>query len=259
MSVKTRLFLILFTAGFVGVLSFLLIDLAGLVAMVPVPPGTEVLKITLGLRFLALVQPTILLLVATIIGVALATKVELFAPFAEAAARRTSLSSAIRPQIVPGIIGGVAGGGAIALLSAFWKPFPPEGAALVAKFGNFVPLPTRLLYGGITEELLLRWGFMTLILWVSWRLFQKGQGKPKPAYFVAAILISSVVFGLGHLPVAKFLFPQLTAALVAYVLVANSLFGLIAGCLYWRKGLESAMIAHMVAHLVMFTATYLAA
>lgn len=136
---------------------------------------------------------------------------------------------------------------------------PAEVITLISTFGRFVPLPTRLLYGGITEELLLRWGLMTLLVWAAWRLFQKGQNKPKSAYFVSAILISSIVFGIGHLPIAFLLFPRPTAALVTFVIVANSLFGLIAGYLYWKKGLEAAIIAHMLAHVVMFAASYFGA
>lgn len=56
---------------------------------------------------------------------------------------------------------------------------------------------------------------------------------------------------LGHLPVARVLSPTLTAPLVAYVIIANALFGVVAGYLYWRRGLESAVIAHMLAHVVM--------
>jgi len=140
------------------------------------------------------------------------------------------------------------------------KPFLlPEVVAIIAELGRLLPLPTRLLYGGITEELLLRWGLMTLLVWVAWRLLQKGQNSPKPMYFMGPILISSVVFGVGHLPIAFMLLPEATLALTVYVIVANSIFGLIAGYLYWRKGLESAMIAHMLAHVVMLVASYFGA
>jgi hypothetical protein len=257
MKVQTKLFLILFSAGLAGVFSLLLVDLAALVAVLPIPAGTEIPPITLGLKILSLIQPSIILFVAVLVGVALASKVGLTSPVAAAAARGTNLATAVKSQIVPGIVGGVAGGAAIVLVSAIWKPFlPPEVVALISEFGKLVPLPTRLLYGGITEELLIRWGLMTLLVWAAWRLFQKGQGKPKTAHVVAAILISSIVFGLGHLPIAFMLFPQPATALVTFVVVANSLFGLIAGFLYWKRGLESAMIAHLLAHVVMFTASY---
>ncbi len=260
MNVQKKLFLLLLMAGLTGVVSVLLIDIAALIAIVPIPLEREIPQVTLGLKLLSLIQPSIILFVAVLIGVTLASRVGLKSPVAEAAARGANLVSALKPQIVSGIIGGLAGGVAIVLVSAFWKPFlPAEVVTLISEFGKLTPLPTRLLYGGITEEILLRWGFMTLLVWAAWRLFQKGQGKPNTAFFVGAILISSLVFGIGHLPIAFMLFSQPATALVVFVVVANSLFGLIAGYLYWKKGLESAMIAHMLTHVVMFTASYFGA
>ncbi len=257
MRFNTRLFLILWLAGLTGVLSVLLIDLDALVAFMPVPAGTEIPTITPALKLLSLIQPAIILSVAVLVGVFLASKVGLTSPVAEAAASSGDSISAFKPEIIPGIVGGLAGGVAIVLIAAVSKPFlSPEVVQRIGEFGKFLPLPTRLLYGGITEELLLRWGVMTLLVWAAWRLFQKGQGSPKPAFFVAAILISSLVFGIGHLPVAFMLFSETTLALTLFVIVGNSAFGFIAGYLYWKKGLESAMLAHVLTHIVLFTTSY---
>ena|SRR5688572_23883536 len=95
---------------------------------------------------------------------------------------------------------------------------------------------------------------MTLLVWLPWRLLQKGEGVPKGAIVIAAIFISAIVFGIGHLPIASMLSGGLTFPLVAYVITANSLFGIAAGFLYWKRGLESAMIAHMTAHVVLIAA-----
>jgi hypothetical protein len=40
------------------------------------------------------------------------------------------------------------------------------------------------------------------------------------------------------------------------VIVANSAFGIVTGYLYWKYGLESAIVAHMLGHVVLVTATY---
>jgi len=256
MNLKTKLFLILWLAGLVGILSFLLVDLSALLANFPGQAVEELPPIP-ALKFLTLIQPSVILTVAVLIGVVLGSKVGLSSPAAEALASGGEVISALKPQILPGIIGGLAGGAGIVLTGLATKPFlSPEVIQRLTDFGKLLPLPTRFLYGGITEELLLRWGLMTLLVWIAWRLFQRGGNKPKPGYFVAAILISSIVFGIGHLPVAFMLVPRPTLALVCYVIVANSIFGLIAGHLYWKKGLESAMIAHMLAHVVMVTASY---
>lgn len=260
MSFKTRLFIILMTAGLAGVLSFLLVDLSALVVLLHVPAGTEIPRITPAIKLLSLIQPAILLALAVLAGVALAPKVGLSSPAAEAAALGGPVWPALKPQIVPGIIGGLVGGGAIVAATLLWKPFlSAETAARIAAFGRLVPLPTRLLYGGITEELLLRWGLMTLLVWAARRLLQRRGGEPKLAYFVGAILISSLVFGVSHLPVAYLILPEATAALTLFVIVANSIFGLIAGYLYWKRGLESAMLAHMLAHVLLLTASHFGA
>lgn len=256
MRFETRLFLILWSAGLAGVLSFLLVDLSALVTLLPVPAGAELPQITPAIKLLSLIQPAILLSLAVLAGVALAHRVGLSSAAAEAAASGGPVWPAFKPQIVPGIIGGLSGGGAIVAATLLAKPFlSAETVARIAAFGRLVPPPTRLLYGGITEELLVRWGLMTLLVWAAWRLLQRREGGPKPAYVVGAIVISSLAFGLGHLPVAYMILPEATVALTLYVIVANSVFGLIAGYLYWKRGLESAMIAHMLAHVVMLTAS----
>jgi membrane protease YdiL (CAAX protease family) len=257
MNFKTRLFVILWVAGAVGVLSFLLVDLTALLAQLPVPAETKIPSVTPGIKLLSLIQPTILLSFAVLIGVALASKVGLSSPMAEAAAGNGQLASALKPQIIPGLIGGFAGGVGIILNWFLWKPFlPSEFVARSLELNKLLPLPTRLLYGGFTEELLLRWGLMTLLVWAAWRLFQKGQGEPQRVYFIGAIVVSSVIFGLGHLPFVFALVPDASIALILYVIAGNSIFGLIVGYLYWKKGLESAMIAHMLAHVVMLTAIF---
>lgn len=260
MRFKKRLFLILWLAGMPGVLSILLLDLNALLAVLPASVRADAPKITWPIMLLGLIQPTVIVSLAVLIGVALARKVGLSAPVAEAIAAGEKVWPVFKPQVVPGIVGGVAGGLGIIFAAMLWKPFfSPEVSGRISEFGKIVPVAMRLLYGGITEEVLIRWGLMTLLVWAGWRLFQKGQDKPKPAFFVGAIVISAVMFGIGHLPVALLLFPEPGFALASYVIAANSIFGVVAGFLYWKKGLESSILAHMMAHVVMLIATYLGA
>lgn len=56
--------------------------------------------------------------------------------------------------------------------------FVPETVTRIAAFGKLVPLPTRLLYGGITEELLPRWGLLTLLVCAAWRLLKARRNVP---------------------------------------------------------------------------------
>jgi len=259
-SARTRLFGILWLAGMAGVLSFLLIDLSVILANLPAAAGSEMPLPPLLIKLLSIVQTTILLTIAIFIGIQLARHVGLSAPAAEALATGNSFISALKPQILPGLIAGFLAGVAILLSWLFFRPILPSLFVTRAeRLNSSMPLLTRLLYGGVTEELLLRWGLMTLLVWAAWRMFQKRRGSPPTVYFVGAIIVSSILFGIGHLPLVAALEVDYTIPIVAFVVLANALFGLTAGYLYWQKGLEAAIIAHMSTHVVIVTAIQLAA
>src|SRR5437762_559700 len=192
MKFKTRLFLILWIAGMAGVLSILLIDLSALLANLPVAAGASMPFPPLMAKLLSVLQTTVLLTIAVLVGVALAPKVGLSSPGAEAVAAGGNPFAVLKPQIVPALIGGFVAGVAIVLAWLLWKPFLPAIFVIRAeRLNRSLPFPTRLLYGGITEEVLLRWGVMTFLVWLSWRLFQKGPGQPRAIWFASAIIISS--------------------------------------------------------------------
>ena len=260
MSARTRLSLVLWVAGFGGAVSFLFIDFETLIALLPDPIRTGAPHFTPLLKLLSLVQPAVFIALAVLAVHFLAPKVGLTAPAAEAWAQGRPVLPALRPQWLPGLLGGLAGGAAIVLLAAVLTPLLPPGAAeRISAFGRIMPLPTRLLYGGVTEEVLLRWGLMSLLVWACWRAFLPRHGRAPASCYHAAIFLSALIFGAGHLPVAFLLVPQPNAALVAFVILANGVFGLVAGYLYWRRGLESAVIAHMIAHVVLYSASRLGA
>lgn len=259
MPVRTKLSLILFLAGFSGIASLVFIDVAALAQSLPVTAGAPLPMPPWVIKIVSLIQPSIVVAAAVAIGMSLAPRVKLAAPVAEAWARGENVMAALRRQIVPGIIGGLLG--AVALVASWATArfvLPPDFVHQAEQLNRLLPLPTRLLYGGVTEEILLRWGLLTLVVWLAWKWFQKGTGQVKRSYFLGAIVLSSVVFGLGHLPLAVALGSRITLPIFLYVVTANSLFGLIAGYLYWRVGLESAILAHMLVHIGIVSATYLA-
>lgn len=254
-----RLFSLLWLLGIAGVLSFLLVDLEALIAMVPVPEDQKAeMPPWFVIKLASVLQPAILVTVAVAIGVWLAPKVGLRAPASEAFAERRAIMSELRPQILPGIVAGILAGIAIVACWLLFRPhLQPEFVVRSEAFNKLMPAAVRFLYGGLTEEVLLRWGMMTFLVWLGWRLVSRGSERPAAAVFVAAIMISALLFGIGHLPIASLLSGGLTAPLTLFVIIANSIFGIAAGFLYWKRGLESAMIAHIFAHVVLLAAVKL--
>lgn len=162
------------------------------------------------------------------------------------------VAATLRRQIRPAAAGAILGGGILIVARAFT---PPELAEADKQFQP--PFLVRILYGSITEEILLRWGLMTSLLWGGWRLFQSKARSPHPALAWTAILLSALLFGAGHLPTAIRLVGELTVEMLAYVLAGNTVFGIVAGYLYWRWGLETAILAHAGAHVVVFVGAIL--
>jgi membrane protease YdiL (CAAX protease family) len=63
-------------------------------------------------------------------------------------------------------------------------------------------------------------------------------------------VLVAIVFGAAHLPLAAQL-TSLTPILVTTVITLNGVVALGFGYLYWRRGLESAMIAHFFTDIVL--------
>ncbi|MCC6196354.1 MAG: CPBP family intramembrane metalloprotease [Burkholderiales bacterium] len=166
------------------------------------------------------------------------------APFLAALTRRASIAGAVREAWLPGLLGGVAGA-AILYAASKWVPAALANAATKVD----MPLYARVLYGGITEELLLRWGVMSVVLWLAWKIFGDRRRRPGAGLAALAIVVSALAFAAGHLPAAADVAGRLDPATVAYVFAGNGAFGLVAGFLFWRRGLEAAMLAHALAHV----------
>lgn len=236
---RLRFGLALWVAGLPGVVAITAMVLPQLLGQVTLPAPLWVISLA------SFAQSALLLALAVWAGVALAPAVGLRAPAAEAAVTGRAIAPALRPQLLPGLIAGVLGG---VLLFAVARYAPAPLAKLQERF--VVPLVARVLYGGVTEELLLRWGLMTALVWLAWRFLQGRRGPVRPGLVWLAVAISALVFGAGHLPAASALLGVMDAGVATFVIGANTAFGLLFGYLFWRHGLESAMIAHALAHVV---------
>jgi membrane protease YdiL (CAAX protease family) len=200
---------------------------------------------------LSLVQPLLLVAGAVAIGAALAPRLGLRSHIVEKVVSGQPLLPAIRPELAIAAALGVVGFGLVLALDLLFRPLLGAAAATLSSQQQHTSVwgvLGALLYGGMTEELLLRWGLMTSLIWIGWRLLQRGAGLPRPATVWSAILLAAVLFGLGHLPATALLVP-LTLPVVVRAVVLNGVVGVIFGWLYWRRSLEAGMIAHATFHV----------
>ena len=69
--------------------------------------------------------------------------------------------------------------------------------------------------------------------------------------FWVANIIVAILFGLGHLPSAAMVM-HITPTVVVLALALNGIAAIAFGYLYWKRGLEAAMIAHFCADFVIY-------
>lgn len=105
-------------------------------------------------------------------------------------------------------------------------------------------------YGGINEEILLRLFLMTIIAWIIFKIKKTKEGNPTSTGMWLAIVLAAVLFGAGHLPIVMAM-TTLTPMVIARTIIINAIGGIIFGWLYWKKGLESSMISHFSADIVL--------
>lgn len=237
--------LALWAAGMAGSVAITAMVLPQLLGQVQQPLPAPLWVISLA----SLAQSALLLALAAWAGVRLTPSVDFRAPAFEAVVTGRPIAPALRTQLLPGVIAGVLGG---ISLSAAFRYAPAAVTQLQDRFA--IPIVARVLYGGITEELLLRWGLMTALTWLAWRFLQQRRGPVRAGFVWLAISVSALMFAAGHVPAASVLLGALDVPIVAFVMGVNTAFGLLFGYLFWRHGLESAMIAHALAHAVSFLA-----
>lgn len=234
----------IFALGLVGVIGF---AITALLVPETLPEVPEVSRTVLLVA--SLVQPIILVFIAAAFGTRLAPRLG-FRSHITARITGVSINRSLVAEAQTAVPAGLGTGVLIVGLdvlfsSAVGSALAPSETATVTTVLASVPL--RFLYGGLTEEVLLRWGFMTILVWGGWRLTGRPT-QPTRATVWGAILVAAVVFGAGHLPALAAEMP-LTSAVIARTVLLNSVGGVVFGWLYWRLSLEAAMVGHAAAHI----------
>ena len=247
-------FFVLFIFGLVGVLSLLFNIIPQIDQISVLQPELAAMPVQLIIT-LQLLQAVVLVIIATTVGCLLAPRVGLVSFIYEKAAYEKPVLSRLKPQLLLAVsLGLIFSVVAIVLDRAFSNYMGEEFLALELEGANiFAQLGLGILYGGITEELLLRWGFMTLVVWLGSLLIRRGETYPHRSLVWAAIILSAIVFGIGHLPAMASLV-SLNEIIIIRTVLLNATGGVVFGWIFWRHSLEAAMIAHAFTHVGFFIA-----
>lgn len=236
-------------------ISLFLLCIPGIISAVLMIPEianlqTNELPMSLGMIQLASgIQTSILFLIFIFIGSFCARQVWLSAPLIENIITNQPWQRIAIRQLKPAIIAGTLGAVLIVIFSSLMTSFLPDEFIEGSK--KFQPSwYARIFYGGICEEILVRWGLLSLLVWTGHKLFSSANSAPSISIYFAAILLSSMIFAFSHLPMVHAITPVVDAPLLIYIIIGNSIAGLIAGYLFCKYGLESAIFSHVTFHLV---------
>lgn len=253
--INWKVFLILWVAAIIAVILLLPY------AMQVQSSAIDLTKLPLPLPALLaiqVVQNAIIFAVVIFAGLFFAGRVGLATPILDSVTRGERVADKVRAILPLSIILGVVTTLIVLGLEFFYfqpammKELGNSAAALNLRTAQPAAWKGFLasFYGGIAEELQLRLFVMSLLVWLGKFISKTAEDKPTRAVFWIANILAAVLFGLGHLPTTALLVP-LTPLIVTRAVVLNGLIGVVCGWLFWKRGLESAMVAHFSADLIL--------
>jgi hypothetical protein len=193
-------------------------------------------------------QLTALLIVSILIGIGCAYRVGLRSHLIDHWVFHIAKSPSFAGEMKWSLGIGAAMAIVLFLLDRLIQPALPEALRAVNNTEpNWLGSLTAMLYGGITEEILLRWGLMSLLVWLAWKVLKQGVTLPSQGIYQGAIVLAALVFGRLHLPATAAIVP-LTPVVIIRALLLNGIGGIGFGWLFWQYSLEAAMLAHISVH-----------
>ena len=242
--INWKLYFILLTASalsVVAIMPYILTIQGEILKTAPLPLPLVIL--------FSIIQSILLIAILLFIGLKLAKKLGFKIPILEGYTTKQKIDLDIKATIKISVLLGCLTGIAIILLDFL---FIKLGLNVMEQ--TSIPVWQGFLasfYGGISEEIVMRLFFMTFVLWLISKLTKtKGEIIKNNLLVWLAIIIAAIVFGLGHLPITASL-TTITPLVIVRALLLNGLGAIVFSWLYWQKGLESAIIAHFCADIML--------
>ncbi len=202
---------------------------------------------TVEIVFIA-AQAAILLAIVIALGMFFSRRVGLGLPYLAPLLERMPVPTKFWKTMSASALIGLAVGAVIVLLELFAFRTPLSEAI------STTPVWLRFfaaVYGGLNEELLTRFFFLSLMAWFFGTMSRGADRQAVAVRMVTAIVITALVFSIGQLPLTS-IGGDLPFSVVLRALLLNGIANVVFGWLYWKKGLESAMTAHFVTDIILF-------
>ena len=242
-------------------LFFLLLILSIVTVLLVVPYSLALTgkqnELTPVLLLLSLVQNLVLFAAAIFFGLILSSKVGMGAPILEGILAKKNQSEKLKSILMPSVALGVLGGILIILLSLLFQSLSAEMLEAEKSVSTWKALLASF-YGGVGEEIMFRLFVVSLFVWITFKIKKTKEGLPTNFGIWLSIILTAVLFGLGHLGITGEI-TAITATVIIRAILLNGVVAVIYGWLYWKKGLEAAVIAHFSTDIVIHVITPLVA
>lgn len=241
--INWNVFSILLSASILSVLAifpYLLTIQEDLLNQLPISISTLIL--------IQVLQSVVLFSVFIFTGLWLGRKVYLGVPILEALTTGKPVAPLFKKIALPAVSAGIITSALIYLADAVFavKELSFSVVPTIPVWQKFL----AAFYGGIAEEIITRFFLMTLFVWLSWLVVKDRDGKPRAFFVWKSIFLAAILFGVAHLPVTATI-TELTPIIVTRGIILNSIGGVVFGWLYWKKGLEAAIVAHFTADIML--------
>lgn len=169
------------------------------------------------------------------IGLYLAGRIGLGVPFVEGQLKGGEISNWAGRVFALSLIVAIAGSLPFLLVNLNVNPeaYPASWMLVLAS-----------VQAGIREEIFMRLFLMTILAWLGGLVQREEDGRPSPTVMWCAVILSGFLFGYAHIDQVVPT-PEIYDALILMLMV-NMMFGIVFGWLYWKQGLESAILAHFM-------------
>jgi hypothetical protein len=211
----------------------LVLGIPGVVAlpfMIEAPAGVPAAALAIG--------PAILLFAAALAGAWASVRIGIQS--------RLILHSRLdHRDILFGTAAGILAGIAVAMIDQatvlYWRG---EAIRPLSVIENLSPrqFAIGVFYGGLTEEIVFRWGIGSIVAALALLTLPKSLAIP------LSIVVAAALFSVAHLPAAFADAETWHAGAIIRTLSWNALLGLLFGTLFFRKSLEVAILAHVGFH-----------
>lgn len=209
------------------------------------PDNTEELKKRIS-RF-AIAQTLVTVLLMCVAGTIISRSTGLRAPILEAFLEGKAGISAFIPILLPTILYALVGLVTFCILyyGLAKHVIDEKSLQIMTKLRITLGIDGCVLYGGVVEEIIARWGLLNLATFFA-LIFTK---QPSTLIIWFSIFISGIIFAIGQLP-AYIAAGCTSSQQFIYSFIALSLFqSVIFGYLFWQYGLMCSILAHMLFHL----------